>query len=43
MGASGKTVEELEALLVQSELKLRIVKDRLKLMSKFLNEEIRKI
>jgi hypothetical protein len=41
--ASGKTVEELEALVLQQHQKIRIIRDRLKLMSKFLNEEIRKI
>jgi uncharacterized coiled-coil protein SlyX len=43
MGESGKTVEELELIVIQQAQQIRMIRDRLKLMSKFLNEEIRKI
>jgi hypothetical protein len=41
--ASGKTIEELEALCVELDLKVRKVKETLKVISKVLNQEIKKI
>ena len=43
VGKSNLSVEELEALLLQKEMQIRIIRDRLKLVSKFINEEIQKI
>ena len=41
--ASGKTNEELEALCVELELKVRKVKDTLKEISKFMNQKIKEL
>jgi hypothetical protein len=38
--ASGKTVEELEKLLIQETMKNRLMRDRLKQVSKFINQHI---
>lgn len=43
MGESGRTVEQLELLCIQQANQIRVIRDRLKLVSKFINEEIRKI
>lgn len=40
---SGKTNEELEALCVELELKVRKVKDTLKEISKFMNQKIKEL
>jgi hypothetical protein len=41
--ASGKSNEELEALCVELELKVRKVKDTLKEISKFMNQKIKEL
>jgi hypothetical protein len=41
--ASGKSIEELEALCVELELKVRKVKDTLKEISKFMNQKIKEL
>lgn len=43
MKKSDYTAEELENMLIQSELKVRKTKDILKEISKFINKEIKKL
>lgn len=43
MSKSGKTIEELEELCIELDLKVRKVKDTLKEISKFLNLKIKEL
>ena len=43
MSNSGKSVEELEELCIQMELKVRMMKDMMKEISKIINKKMREL